>query len=200
MLQNIVFDMGGVLLTYQPRKFCLSKTQNEEDAEKIYQALFCSPEWGLLDLDALTEQEALNRVCSRLPERLQGPCKHIFAHWHESMTPVEGMEAVVFALKERNYHLYLCSNAGLRFYQYRSHAPALSAFDGLLVSAEEKCAKPDPAIYQRLFEKFSLKPEECLFTDDLKANIDSAERCGMESILFEGAEKFRADLVRRKIL
>ena len=62
--------------------------------------------------------------------------------------------------------------------------PAIDCFDGILFSAEEKCVKPQKEIYLRLFEKFSLKPEECFFIDDLDLNIQGAKNCGMDWILF----------------
>ena len=57
--------------------------------------------------------------------------------------------------------------------------------DGGVMSYEVKCLKPDPAIYQSLFEKYHLKPEECVFIDDNAANIDAAKKLGMKTILFQ---------------
>ena len=83
-----------------------------------------------------------------------------------------------------------------------SLAAAGEKFDGTLVSAEEKLAKPNPAIYERLFEKFHLKAEECFFIDDRQDNIDSAKGCGMDGYCFAdgNVERLRAYMEEMEIL
>lgn len=66
--------------------------------------------------------------------------------------------------------------------------------DGRVVSSEEKLIKPDPAIYRCLCERYSLKPEECLFTDDKEKNVAGAKSIGMEAVVFTDAETYRKDL------
>ena len=63
-------------------------------------------------------------------------------------------------------------------------SPEVDSFDGILFSAEEKLLKPQKEIYERLFEKFNIKPEECYFIDDLQLNIDGAAACGMKGYCF----------------
>ncbi|MGI6055269.1 MAG: HAD family hydrolase [Clostridium sp.] len=198
MIRNMVFDMGRVLLDYDPVGVCRHYTEDESAIGIIRRELFESEEWRLLDLGAIGEEEALKRVFRRLPEEsLKILARKSLEHWHEfNLTPKPGMGELVRELKERGLGIYLCSNASLRLRVFEWMIPGIECFDGTLVSAEERLVKPDPAIYQRLFEKFSLKPEECFFIDDLSANIAGAERCGMEGYCF-----FDGDVGRlRKIL
>lgn len=185
-IKNIVFDMGRVLLDYDPVRVCYEYTGDEADVEAMREALFSSPEWILLDRGDITEEAAMEIVRERLPdERLKKMADDCMAHWHEyNICPKEGMYDVVRELKEAGYRIYLCSNASLRLRVYEHRIPGIGYFDGTLVSAEEHCIKPEPAIYRRLFEKFDIRPEESFFIDDVQANIDGARACGMDGYCF----------------
>ncbi|MCM1206981.1 MAG: HAD-IA family hydrolase [Firmicutes bacterium] len=67
---------------------------------------------------------------------------------------------------------------------------------GYIISSEEHVIKPEPAIYKRLFEKFNLKPEECIFTDDREENINGGKSLGMEGIVFHDAIQYETELRR----
>ena len=84
MIRNIVFDMGMVLLEYDPVKVCWEYTDNPEDVEWMRRELFDSKEWSLLDEGTLTDAQALERVQKRLPnEHLRWLAKESLEHWHE---------------------------------------------------------------------------------------------------------------------
>lgn len=204
MIKNIVFDMGKVLLDYDPLKVCRKYTDSEEDIKLIDEALFSSPEWVLIDRGAITEEEAMVTVRKRLPdERLREIADLCMAHWHEvNITPMPAMGELVRELKEAGRGIYLCSNASLRLRVYQNRIPGIEYFDGILVSAEEKLLKPEPEIFERLFEKFSIRPEESFFIDDLAVNIEGARRCGMDGYCFadQDVEKLRKELRERGIL
>lgn len=198
MIRNIVFDMGKVLLDYDPLAVCRKFTDKKEDVERIGRELFFAEEWILLDRGVITEAEALKRVQSRLPEeRLKKLAEDSLAHWHEyNLRPMKGMEELIRSLKEKGYGIYLCSNASLRLRVYEQEIPGSRYFDGTIVSAEERLLKPDPAIYRRLFEKYHLSPGECFFIDDRPENIEGARSCGMDGYCFSDgdAEKLRSFL------
>lgn len=96
------------------------------------------------------------------------------------MPPFEKMYDFIKGLKENGYGIYLLSNASGDFYERIDGIPALSLFDGYLISADYKLLKPEKEIYLALYEKFSLNPEECYFIDDVQANIDGAKNAGMD--------------------
>lgn len=187
MIRNIVFDMGMVLLDYNPMTTCRRLTQTEEDAQAILEALFRAPEWEeKLDAGLIEEAEMLKIAQSHLPtENLRRSCAEVLASFHtDALTPKPGMDQVVLWVKEHGFGLYLLSNAGVQFYRYQHLIPHLELFDGLLVSCEEKILKPTPAIYHRLCEKFDLRAEECLFVDDRSLNTEGAEAVGMRGYCF----------------
>ena len=84
--------------------------------------------------------------------------------------------------------MYVLSNAPLRFSELEKlYSELFSLFDGIVVSAREKTIKPEDKIYQVLLERYSLKPEECYFYDDLQENIDAAKRNGIDGEVFMGS-------------
>lgn len=96
------------------------------------------------------------------------------------MWKIDAMETLVRELKTRGYGLYICSNASIRLPSICMDViPAAECFDGMLFSAEIKYLKPQKEIYEHLFHRFGLKPEECYFIDDLPMNIEGAKACGM---------------------
>lgn len=186
MIKNIVFDMGKVLLDYEPLAVCHAYTEREEEIERLGKELFFAEEWILLDRGVITEEEALKRVKLRLPEEhLRWLAEECLAHWHEyNLRPDPAMEELVRSLKEAGYRIYLLSNASHRLRIYENKIPGHRYFDGTIVSAEEKCLKPEREIYERLFERYELRPEECFFIDDRLENIEGARSCGMDGYCF----------------
>jgi 2-haloacid dehalogenase len=76
----------------------------------------------------------------------------------------------------------------------------LTGFDGVVVSGEERLAKPDPAIYQVLLDRFSVEPARTFFTDDKQQNVDAARAVGLDAELFTGAATLREQLTAREVL
>lgn len=186
-MKNIVFDMGKVLVDYDSSKVCRHFIEDEEEQKKVETAVFVSPEWILMDMGVLPEEDALEKICRRLDTEHEKEMANIcLAHWHEyCMWEKEGMAELVMELKEAGFGIYLCSNASLRLLGcYKDVIPGIEYFDGVLFSAEVKCMKPQKEMYGHLFERFGLKPEECFFVDDLQLNIDGAKECGMDGYCF----------------
>lgn len=204
MIKNIVFDMGKVLVDYDSLRVCRHYIHDEADCEAVCTAVFVSPEWVLLDMGVISEEQALSQMCGRLPARLHEAAALCMRDWHRyCMTPIAEMEPVVRELKARGFGIYLCSNASLRLPQcYRDVIPAIDCFDGVLFSAEEKLLKPQKEIYERLFQKFGLRAEECFFIDDLQANIDGARACGMDGYCFADRDvtRLKEELARRLVV
>ena len=189
MIKNIVFDMGNVLVGWTPMEFALRAAGNEEDAKVLYAALFEPREWGMADAGLLSREELLRLALERTPDRLRETMRKLEADWPLWMRPIEGAEGFVRRCKAAGMKLYLLSNAGDQFPAVLESRPFYPLFDGFVVSAHEKLAKPDPRIYRRLCERFDLKPEECFFIDDIEANILGAASIGMQGIVFDGDYK-----------
>ena len=187
MIKNIVFDMGRVLTDYQPDAVARHFIKDEKERREVADSVFRSPEWILLDKGTISHEEALKRMQDRLPSaHAKEMASLCLARWHEyNMEPKRAMEPVVRELKNRGFGIYLCSNASLRLLEcFQKVIPAIDCFDGILFSSQIKAIKPEKEIYEKLFERFSLKPEECFFIDDIEANVQGAKACGMDGYCF----------------
>ena len=198
MIRNIVFDMGKVLLRFEPAYFIERAGAAEEDKALLLREVYQSLEWARMDRGSLTEAEAVESMCRRLPARLHETVRALVDRWDRPILPIEGMEELIRELKAKGYGIYLLSNASCRQHDYWPRVPASRYFDGTLISADVKLVKPQPEIYRLLCETFSLDPDECVFIDDATGNAEAAYLCGLHPIVFhndvdELREKMRAE-------
>lgn len=186
MIKNIVFDMGNVIIRFDPELFMVRLGLAEEDRKLLKRELFVSLEWSRMDRGSLTDEEAAEIVCRRVPERLHDTVRRLVGMWDRPILPVEGMYELVEELRGMGYGIYLLSNASFRQHDYWPRVPASKFFDGTLISADVKLVKPQPEIYRLLCDKFSLVPEECVFIDDSTSNAEGAYFCGINALVFHG--------------
>lgn len=201
MIQNVVFDMGKVLIQFDVEHYLSRFASTPEDREMLRREVFRSVEWVQLDRGTVTDTQAAEAICRRLPEHLHQAVTDIFEQWHEDIPPLDGIYELASDLKGNGYKLYLLSNTSVRFHQFRKNIPALRFFDGELISADVGLLKPELEIYQRFFRQFSLDPAACVFIDDSPANIEASIRAGMPGVVYnddarELREKLRALGVR----
>lgn len=195
MIENIVFDMGKVLIQFDVDHYLSYFADAPEDRELLRREVFRSVEWIQLDRGTVTDTEAVRLICKRLPERLHQAVEDIFARWHRDIPPLGGVYDLVSDLKQAGYHLYLLSNTSVRFHEFRKNIAALKFFDGEFISADCGLLKPELEIYQKFFEKFSLDPAKCIFIDDAPANIEASYRAGMPGIVYnDDPEELRGKL------
>lgn len=187
MIRNLIFDFGGVLIGYDYQS--LVKTLFDDEAERrAFQELVCSEEFMTrCDLGEESFAEIIRKqqeLCPRWKRQLQ--------EFHDrnvdAMTgEMPGMRELLIRFKAEGYHLYGLTNWSEAVYRVIEKFDILQMMEGTLISSEEKMLKPDAAIYRRLCEKFGLRPEECLFTDDKQVNVDGALAVGMQAVLFTNA-------------
>ncbi len=196
MIKNIIFDMGNVLSYFNPQKIVACLGLNEEDSAMLLREIFREVEWVNIDHGFMSQEEGWERICRRLPERLHGAARAcVFNWWKTSLVPVPGMAELVREVKAMGYHVFLCSNAATNLHEYFDRIPGSECFEGMIVSADVKLLKPQHEIFEKLFETYSLKPEECFFIDDSPLNIDGACAVGMPAALFrDDITRLRADL------
>lgn len=185
-IKNIIFDMGNVLLTYDP-EVCLNHFLDKEDDRAIIRReLFEGPEWEQGDLGHLTDLERFYKVRGRVPDRLHDALRSCAVHWTMCMRPVPGMRELCDREKKEGRRLYVLSNASSSFYDYFPRFAAFSYFDGIVVSCDIHMIKPGAGIYKYLLEKYQLLPEECFFLDDREENVEAARKAGLEAAVFTG--------------
>lgn len=184
MVKNIVFDMGGVLIDFN-----FQKTLNEYFPEKYHEVLnrevFKNPIWNDLDGGLLRSDDAIEMILPKIPEETRGLIKEMINDFYPYMPPFPQMYDFIKQIKAAGYPVYLLSNATPRVFDNYLNIPSLTLMDGFFISALYKLRKPQKEIYEAFCNKFSLKPEECFFIDDVPANIESAKNYGMKGHVFK---------------
>ena len=187
MIRNIVFDMGNVMIRFEPPLFIDREGITDPDDRKlIMNELFLSVEWAQMDSGVLTEETAEPLILARIPDRLKDHVRHLLYSWSLPRDTIPGMEDLVRRLKEAGYGIWLLSNASKAQHTYWPRVPVSSLFDGKLISCDIGFVKPMREIYEAFTDRFGLRPEECLFIDDATANVAGAVACGWKGIVFHG--------------
>lgn len=192
---NIVFDMGNVLMTFDGMHFSRVFTETEEDARLLFEGLFARPEWVLLDAGAIDHGTMLRVAEAHTPERLLPNLHECLAHWPEHSQVIEGTNALACRLKAAGWGVYMCSNASTRIHEQLDRAPAAAIADGVVVSAQERIMKPDPAIFTLLCDRYGIDPASCVFVDDNLDNCKGAAIAGMHPFHFAGDVSALEDFV-----
>ena len=184
MIKNIVFDMGNVIIRFDRNAFIDRFGVSPEEREILLREIFLSPEWVMMDRGTLTDEQAADVLCPRVPEHLRDIARKLIGFWDRPILEIDGIYPLIEELKGKGYGIYLLSNASCRQPDYWQRVPASRFFDGTLISYSVKLVKPMPEIFEKFFETFSLKREECFFIDDSPANIEASLYVGMPGAVF----------------
>ncbi|MBR1496072.1 MAG: HAD family phosphatase [Oscillospiraceae bacterium] len=185
MIKNVLFDMGNVLMRWDPALFVRRCGYTGEDAELLRREVYGNVDWVMLDRGVLTDAEAAERIRRRVPERLRDAVGTLVSGWDDEPLQVPGMEDLVRELSEKGCGLYLLTNCGPRHREYWPKFPVSRYFgDRIMRSSDWKLLKPDPAFYEKALDMFSLDRRECVFIDDNPANVEAALRLGLEGLVF----------------
>lgn len=189
MLKNIIFDIGNTLLEYDMGSYLSKHFKDPALLNLLYSTIFKSEEWVALDRGIITEKAALKSFYKQQPQ-LKKEIAKVMQTWEQSLLPKTEALQCLQALKAKKYKIYLLSNASKKSFGYIKKTYAFPKIaKGYLISYQTKLIKPEKEIYERFLSKFKLKAEECLFIDDLKENLEAAEKLGIRGTSFEKAEK-----------
>lgn len=191
----VVFDLGGVLLDWDPRHLYRRLFAGDEAAMERFLAEVCTPDWNRL-LDAGTPfAAAVDALIARHPQQAD-LIRAYDARWPEMVAgPIAGSVVLLAELKSRRTPLYVLSNFPVDKYQLmRRRFSFLGWFDGVVISGEVGVCKPDAGIYQALLARYRLEAGACLFVDDRPANVAAARALGMAATLFRSPTDLRQAL------
>jgi epoxide hydrolase-like predicted phosphatase len=199
MFKNIIFDIGNVLLSFNPKEYVKSRIK-EENIERLHKAIFQSEEWLMLDRGTIEESKAIENIISKNKDYCDD-IKLVFKDWYNILIPIPETVEVLKTLKKNGYNIYYLSNFhDLAFKDVTSKNEFFNLFDGGVVSYKEKLLKPEEEIYNLLLKRYKLKIEETIFVDDTKVNVEAANKLGITGLVFENAEKFKADLKELNVI
>lgn len=198
MYKNVIFDLGNVLLDFNPREYLKSKISDEK-VDAVYKSIFSSEEWVMLDRGTITEKDAIRNIINRNSAYLD-EINLAFENWYDLLKPIGDTVEILSSLKENGYNIYYLSNFHeLAFGEVTKKNKFFQLFDGGVVSYEEKLIKPEEDIYKLILDRYKLNPSETIFVDDMEANVEGANKVGIKTILFKGAKELKEELNNFKI-
>lgn len=198
MIDTAVFDLGGVLLDWDPRYVLTG--DGSTTADELLAAI---------DIDGVQRELDLGRppadVRARWRATYADHAEHVdryFDNWHDTVSgPLDDVVAIAWEVRERGLGLYALSNfSGEYFRDVSPRFEFLKWFDGLLISGDEGVIKPDPVIYDLLIDRFGLTAERTVFIDDRLENVETARIAGLTGIHFRSAQQLRDDLIELGVL
>jgi 2-haloacid dehalogenase len=199
--EAVLWDLGGVLLDWDPRHLYRKLFGADIAAMDYFLAHVCSPDWhAQQDLGKATAQ-----ACAELVAQHPGQAAMInaWAERNEEMVAgaIAGSVEVLAELRAGGVSCYALSNMERESWQRRLQLyDFLSWFDGCFISSLEGVMKPDPRYFRGALARFELRPEGCLFVDDRPQNIEVAWSLGIPAVLFHSPQQLREDLVARGLL
>lgn len=191
---NVVFDLGGVVLTWDPATIIASVFSGERERALVRDRVFGDPDWACLDRGRLTRHDAIERaaVRTRIPV---SQLNVLFDAFPRALVPVEPVLELMSQVRAGGNRLFVLSNLHrASFERVRDTLGIFELFDGRIVSCEVGAAKPEPAIYRHLLDDFGLDPAATVFIDDLQSNLDAAAQFGIATVRFTDAARCRGDL------
>ena len=196
-----IFDLGGVLLDWNPRHLYRKLFRGDAAAMERFLAQVCPPEWNEKQDAGRTFAEATRELMPRHAAQID-----LIEAWHRrfsEMIPgaIDGTVDVLASLKQRGVPVYALSNwSAETFPPQRERFPFLSWFDDIVISGIERVVKPDPRIFRILLERNRIAAESAVFIDDVERNVVAATRLGIHGIHFRSPAELRAELAKVGLL
>lgn len=182
MIKNIIFDIGNVILNFKILEVLEKFTDNSDERQFIYEHIICSPEWlgfGLIDTGYITREEAINMAMDRTNHVNDFLIEKFWNSYNNYAFVDERVLDLIKQLKENHYNVYLLSNINPYTAEFVSKSGLFDIVDGYVLSYEVHQIKPYISIYKTLLNKYKLVSSECLFVDDRKENVDTANDLGI---------------------
>ena len=192
---NIVFDIGNVLMHWDPRALYRTIFTSEDEVE-WFLGNVCTHDWNVEQDRGRSYEDAIAEAVSRHPDHRDAIAAY-HHRWHETILgPIPGTVAILDELKAQGTPLYAITNWHQdKFRETQARFPFLStSFRDIVVSGDEHVVKPDPAIYRLLLDRNGLEAAQCLFIDDSPKNVEGARAVGMKAHHFTSPEALRSEL------
>lgn len=179
-LTALVFDLGNVMIDYNPEHFMFELGINPEYIPRLIEITDGRPEWADYDKGVYTRDD-IAAMAIRDEPSLRREIKHYLKHRAECFTALTPNVALMYRAKEAGLKTYLLSNCSEEDYAYfYDHFIFLHDMDGIIISGACKIGKPDPAIFDLLLKTYpEIDPAHTLFVDDVKANCDGGSKAGL---------------------
>lgn len=199
--QAVVFDLGGVLIDWDPRYLYRKLFGTEAEVERFL-ATVATPQWNEAQDRGRPWAEAVDALTAQWPQYAQQIAAYD-TRWLDTLGEAKhDTVQLLDALRQRgDVRLIALTNwSQEKFPLARPRFPFLEWFEGIVVSGEEGMAKPDAALFERMRTRYALTPAQTLFIDDSPVNVRAAAALGYQAVRFECADVLRRALQERGLL
>lgn len=192
--EAVVFDLGGVLVDWDPR-YLYRKLIADETEMEDFLARVCNRDWNLHQDAGRPFSEGIVELAARHPEN-RALIEAYWERWPEMLGgAIDETVAILEELAARRVPLYALSNWSAETWPHaRRRFAFLDRFDGLVISGFEGVAKPEPEIFQRLLDRYAIEAERLVFFDDVETNVAAARTVGMLAYRYVDAAALRGKL------
>ena len=199
-VEAVVFDVGGVLIDWNPRYLYRKLIDDEAEMERFL-AEVCSQDWNEQADAGRPTAEITAELARRHPDK-RSLIDSYYARFDEMIAgALDDSVALVEALHRRDVPLYVLSNFSAETFPLAERRfDFFERFSGMVISGAEGMKKPDPRIYALLTERFGLAPARTLFIDDRRDNTEAAKAAGWQAVQFTAAGRLAADLAALGLL
>lgn len=200
-INTIIFDLGGVLLDWNPMYVYKDYFPTEEKRVYFFEKV-CTMDWNEEQDAGRSIVEATQELVKQFPEWEQ-PIRDFYGRWTEMLRgPIPETVALLKRLKDsKKYKIYALTNWQSSLFEIALvRYDFLHWFDGRVVSGDEKTRKPFPEFYQRLLDRYDVIPSQALFIDDNFRNIQAAEAMGINGYHFESPHGLKDFLQKKQLL
>jgi len=201
-IENIIFDLGGVLVDWNPEYMYTKIFGQDQQTMKWFLQHVCTNEWNMEQDAGRSFKEGTDLLLRQYPQH-ETWIRAFFDRWDE-MLKGEIHDTVLMLNKLNSLNekkLYALTNWSAETFPIaQQRFPFLKIFEGIVVSGEENTRKPFPEIYHIVLSRYKLQAEKCLFIDDNADNIETASRLGMAVIHFKDPQQLNNELIQMGIL
>ena len=201
MINTIIFDLGAVLIDWNPLYLYRTLFANDEEI-KEFLATICTSDWNEEQDAGRSLADGTEILVRQFPDH-ETNIRAFYSRWEEMLGDALWDTVEIFKeLKDSGkYKIYALTNWSSETFPIAvNRYEFLNWFDGIVVSGVEKIRKPAPEFYQLLLDRHLVKPEESVFIDDNYRNVLAAEKMGITSIHFTGAGLLREKLMELGVL
>lgn len=201
-VNTIIWDLGGVLIDWNPRYVFHETYFESEDKREYFFTHICTNDWNEEQDAGRSIVEATQELVKQFPE-WETAIRDYYGRWTEMLKgPIVETVDIFRRLRESgNYKMYALTNWQANLFDIALvRYDFLHWFDGRVVSGEEKTRKPFPDFYQRLLDRYRVDPSKALFIDDNLRNVKAAVELGISSIHFKNSVLLKQDLSARNLL
>jgi putative hydrolase of the HAD superfamily len=186
---NIIFDLGGVVVTWDPDAIIAKVFEGTEVRAKVRSEVIGHADWLEYDRGTLSRGDAVARAALRTGLQ-ESAIEELFRQVPLSLVPIPGTVDLINRLKQRGHRLFVLSNIHPVSIEHLETSYGIwDLFEGMVISCRIHLVKPEPAIYTRLLRDYALDGAETVFIDDTEVNLEAAARFGIRTIRFENPEQ-----------